>query len=444
MVGVATGSAAKYGLRGAIIGVNATAVAACLRTIRGRNFNKLSSVPRELVAQHARERRPSGVINTACKTSACFDHVADLKFLDHDGAVVIGVAVTECVQEMFTLATHFTVQSHYADLRLLSVFRSFLASRDDTLGMRETLRSNTQMTRRFDDSAVGVSHYVNYTAIDRDNRFLALRGRDNFKFAHDRCKPLITVAFDRASLRRAFELSMYDGTNWSDFRKVQYIAIEPPDLRMRFTQSGNITPLALPMGLARKFFKAALPCFIQFDEELDPDITRNVCKPKQFRAQFGQFICLVEDRQVDAITLWTRITNQTLFVGEVPEETKCVAPAVKPFSLLDRRVDSEAKYLVNDTEAEYNLVYGGRKRIPPRTARCLQTKCALGLRTKTSQTCDKLARFFDSSGGVRRCVQRFRMRTKRDWLRRRPRPFIGRISPEGRTFSARKLTQGSL
>lgn len=348
MVRVATGSAEKHSLRNSTLGVDVFARTACLRAVRGGNLDERAAAPCQLVTKHVREHRPTSVKNSSRETSVYLDHVIYLKLLNHDGAVAIGVAVTENMQEVFALSSHFTMNARNVELSLLSVLRSFLAPGDGALSVSKASKCSAQPSWGFNDSTIGVGNHVDHTTVDGDNGFYARQRIGDLNFAHDRCKPLISVTFDRASFRRALQWTMDDGVNRPDLRKMQCGDVEPPRFCVGFTKTYNVTVLELPSWCAVELLETPLPRLVQLDEKLCRNVSRYVSKPRQCSAQLRQFVDLIETCRVDTIPTRSCVSNQALFVGKVPEKSESVAPSIKTSGLICRWVDAEFERLVND------------------------------------------------------------------------------------------------
>src|SRR6185436_6581903 len=156
MLGMSTVSATEA-LPIARRGVDGAAGGASLRAVRGGDFEKLAAAPRELVAEHLDQAAPSGVGDVPSQM-AILEHVFDLQALDHDRAVALGVGGGERVQQMLALAANLAMQPTHAGYGLRSVFGSFLASGNDSLGLRKALEGSLQVLRIGNELTVGISH----------------------------------------------------------------------------------------------------------------------------------------------------------------------------------------------------------------------------------------------------------------------------------------------
>ena len=126
MVTVATTRTREDGLRRARERIHAAARAARLAGIRGGYFDHRASGPGHLVPEHVGELAPAGVEDASGEAGVRLDHVADLKLLEDDDAVALGVAAREYVKKVLALASHLSVQDGDAGLGLLAVLGSFL------------------------------------------------------------------------------------------------------------------------------------------------------------------------------------------------------------------------------------------------------------------------------------------------------------------------------
>ena len=114
---------------------------------------------------------------------------------------------------------------------------------------------------------------------------------------------------------------------------------------MRLTKRQGVTTLALPARAACELCKASLPGPVEFDEKLVADVPGNVSEPRQLGAEPGQFVDLVEGRQVALVVAAAREADAALLESQVPEKAKRRLPGVEAIDLLRRRVDAEPKSL---------------------------------------------------------------------------------------------------
>ena len=96
----------KNSLRLARSRVDMAAPCAGLARISGRHFDQDASRPRELIAKHVREARPSRVRDAA--STATFHHPCDVQLLQHNDAVALGKLCRLDVQEV--VACRLTVR----------------------------------------------------------------------------------------------------------------------------------------------------------------------------------------------------------------------------------------------------------------------------------------------------------------------------------------------
>ena len=342
MVPVATRGAAEDGLRRARLGVDAAARAARLGAIGSRNLDEGTSRPCELVAKHLGKLGPSDVCNAARQVA--FDHPHDVQFFQHDYAVALGESCRLDVEEVFALPPHLSVDASDADLGFFLILGSFLSPVDGTLSMSETSQGGFEVARVGDHVAVGRRPEVRDAAVDGDGGCISWR-RIDLDFAGDRYEPLVAVSLEGTSLRFSLKRSMHDGAKHSKLRKADVVTVKTPNLRVRFTASDCVATFSFPARSLNELCKTALPSLIEFDKKLTANVTRNVGKPRQFSAQFGQLLLLVESGREDSLVTWSRKPHEPLFEREVPEKSKRVVPASEPSDLLLVGVDTEPKRL---------------------------------------------------------------------------------------------------
>lgn len=200
------------------------------------------------------------------------------------------------MQDMVALTTYFAVQFGDSEFCFLSVLGAFLSPGDDALGVGETCKGVLQVPWVFDLIAVAISDEEHDAAIKGNDGCRSRRRWWYFDLANDRCEPLVGLTDKSAALGDSLKRSMLDDSHRAEFRKMQTDVIYAPDLGMRLAQSDMVHVLSLPARLTTDLPKAALPSTIQIDDELGADIARNIGEPRQFSAQFGQLIYLIERR----------------------------------------------------------------------------------------------------------------------------------------------------
>ena len=418
MVGKVTACASKDGLRNAACSVDAPAVRARLRRISGGNFHEFAASPCHLVLQELDETTPPGLVDASSESPICFDHAANVQFLDDHTPVALGDGRREFVQEIITLPSDCSVQARNAEFGLLFVLRSFPSSGDDTLSMGKTDNGLLHPLRILDESAIAVGDEVDDASVERDGWQRARQWLCDFKNAGDHGEPLIPVPSDCAGLGRAFKRAVsYDAKRRAEFWEVQPTSIKTPDLRVRFTKVDRVASFALPSRLISEFLETTLPCKIKFDEELRTDVTGDIGEPREFGAKFGQLVHLVEGGEILPITSWVCKPEQALLVRQVPEEAQGIAPRIKPSDLLDRRVNAKAKCLASLHKVKYILVYEQVKRFSPRASCRLQPQRALGLCSQISAKSDLSSCVGNSTRSVRGGMPGFFVRSEGSGIR---------------------------
>jgi hypothetical protein len=339
--------AAKY-LSLAGSGVDAPTSRACLRRVGGVDFRQLTALPRELVLEELGEHSPTLVEDTSRKPPISLHHVADLEILDHDGAVALGVVVTELVTEMLPLPTDLPVKVGAAELRFLSVLGSFLPPRDSTLSTRKPLESLAVEAGGWDKLAVRVRDHVRNASVDSDDGPDLWSRVGNFNLADNRGEPLIAVSLEGASLGSAFDGSVDNGSEVAEFGEPQEVAVQPPSFGMWLGQAKEVSSSLLPPRSPSHPLETALPSLVQLDEELGTHVSRNIGEPRKLSAKFGQFVDLIECGLEDSLVPRTCKSHLPLFKSKVPEAPESTLPLPEPIDLSFGRVDAIAERLARD------------------------------------------------------------------------------------------------
>ena len=223
-------------------GIDSPARSAGLRAVGGGYFDELPAAPGELVAKHLDESAPPGSADSPGKR-ATLNHVGNLKTLDDDRAVALGVGGGERVKEMVTLPADLAVQPVHAIDGLLSVLGSFLSPGDDALSSGKPLERGFEVFGVRDEIAVRVGDQMRDAAIEGDDRLGPRLWIGQLHLADDRGEPLVAFAPNRAGLRFALERSVHDSSQITELGKAQRRALEAPDLRVRL---GETETVALP------------------------------------------------------------------------------------------------------------------------------------------------------------------------------------------------------
>ena len=354
VVGMTTAGAAEM-LPATRIGVNGATSGARLRRIGRRHFDQLAARPRQLVAQHVRKARPSRPGDVP-REVAILDHAGNIQILNHDGAVALGVVVAENVQCVFALSPDLAVQTHHAELRLFSVLRSFLSSRDGTVGAGEPGQCLFEVGGVGNKSPVAVGEQVGHTAIDGDDG-LGARGRvGDLDLADNRGKPLISVSVDRAGCGLTLKRSVSDAAQVAELQEANAIARKTPRSHTRRCERKRSWSPSLPVWSPTDPLEAPLPRIFEFSQKLNAHPAWNVSKPRQLCAKVGEFAHLSKRRWIDPLPLLASEPHQPLLVSEVPQEPESILPLTKPRDLRWRRVDAKPKALVNEHQTGSDLL----------------------------------------------------------------------------------------
>ena len=334
-------------LRTTVCNVYVLARVAGLRGVGGRNFDKCSARARELVSQKLCKSSPSDRTNTTSEPSADAHHVLRMQRLYDNDAVTIGIRRRETVQSMIALTSNLSTKAHDTHLRLFSIFRPFLSSRDNTLCMRKTTHGMFVEARILDNFAVTVCDDVHDATIDSDDGRGSWNGGWHLKLTHDAHEPLIAILAERACFWLTFNWPMYDDAHGAKFWEMEPLAAESPSLRMRLTERKLVTPLTLPTWSVCKFLEAALPRMVQLNEELIAHVARNLCKPRKLSSKIRQLVDLIERCRVSPFALRASVSKEPLLMCEVPQKTQSVLPSSHAQHLRRVRVDTETKCLAN-------------------------------------------------------------------------------------------------
>ncbi|KKN04626.1 hypothetical protein LCGC14_1095520 [marine sediment metagenome] len=361
MRGMSARDAGKPRLCLATVRCNVTTSSTRLRAVRGRYLDKRAAGPVTFIAQHLDQPTPASIENAAVETGFSADvaagvcsgpfgatgHIPQLQFLDDHRTVVLGVAIRDLMQVPVPLPANCAVDSGDTASRFLLIGTPFLASGDHALCAGETLKTLLQVRRLWNKSTSGIGDEIDHAAVEGDwvaawsNRIC-----DN-ELADDAGKPLVPIAYDAARLRCAFEWSMDHCLEQTEFGEADAAILQSPDFGMRFAQRHRISALALPARLHRKPLKAALPRFVELDEQLRADVPWDISKPWKLSAKPGQLLALVKGRVVSPLAAWTCEAKQPLLMGQVPQIAQRVLPRIKTHDLCYGRIDPIAVGFVN-------------------------------------------------------------------------------------------------
>jgi len=447
MVTVSAASTNKDGLGESRLWIDDSTDRTRLRAVGCRNLDEVTPRPSELVAQHRHKLAPARVENAAVQPrlvgTSFGGHRSDVQLLDNDGTVAIGVVVRDLVQDVGALSADLAVQLGYTNLGFFSVVRSFLPTRNDSLGSGNPESHHTEKVGVFDQATIAVCHEVNAPSVERHDRG-NLRRDLLLDLARDRNEPLVNLLDKRARLGYSFETTVLDNAHGSKLRKVEPLSIQAPNLPVRFTERSKISVLALPSRLSGDLGKTSLPCLVQLHKQLSTNVAWNLCKPRQFSSQLSQLIDLVKRCQVFSIMPRMSESDQSLLKSQVPEESQSVLPPGKRRSLFFRRIDPKSKALATNHEHKYILVYGNRQQLSHGKTRSPQASRSFGLRAKIPQVHDRRSGIRDLARCLGESVCRLRERAAREQLRTKSRTPDGSLSSKGGPFDAGQLAQRSL
>ncbi len=164
--------------------------------------------------------------------------------------------------------------------------------------MRQTLQCPLIEARQIVDVTIAVSDEVHHAALKRDDRLGVEERVGDFELAHDGSEPLVAFAPRVTCLGRTFQRAMHDRSKVAELRDTKLASIESPGLRVRLTQREEILAFAFPARRARELLEAALPGFVELDEQLRAHVARYISQPRQLGAQLRQLVDLIERRVV--------------------------------------------------------------------------------------------------------------------------------------------------
>lgn len=360
----ATGTTEAFPTTG--VRVHMPAGEARLRAILRRNLDERPSGPLKLVAKHLGEAGPSRVRDTTRQAPS--NHSCDVELLEHDYAVALGESRRLNVQEVRALASHFSVQTHDAKCRLLSVLGFSLSSRDNSLRTSKSRHGVFVKLRVRCESTVRISEHESDTTINSNDWCSSRKRSEHLDLTHNQRVPLISVSLQRASLRFTFERPMDNSAQVTEFRESQNSAIESPCFWVRFGKAEKISLLALPSRGSRKSLETKLPSLVEFDEKLSANVSRHIGKPRRLETKFLQIVDLIERCRV--VLLRHRKSKQPVLVREIPKPTKGRFPRHKSGLLRRCRVDAIAKGLTGQHRVDFGLpvTNGPRPRSSPSDA----------------------------------------------------------------------------
>jgi hypothetical protein len=233
------------------------------------------------------------------------------------------------------------VQLGNANLRLLSVIRTLLASAFRTLSPGKALQCAFEVTRVFHQCAVAIGEKVRNAAVYTYRRLVPGYGVGDLLPINQRDEPLVYLPDDGAGLWSALGQTVDHGLERTELREEHPVTVESPSLRMRLTDVEPCAP-SLPTGSSGQPLERSLPSLVQLYQELGGDIPRHVRKPRKLSSKLLELIDLVERRVVTALALWARQAKETLFVSQIPKESLSVVPLLQSLNLSLGRVDAKA------------------------------------------------------------------------------------------------------
>ena len=264
MVDIATALTTEMLLM-ARLGVDRSARRASLRAVSSRDFDETTAPPGELEAKSSTRRpHPASAIRRA--SGRFLEHVGNLKALDDDRAVALGVAGGERMEDVVALAANLSMQPIHAAHSLGAIVGSFLSPGNHTLRSGKSLECGLQGPWVFDESAVRISDQVGDAAIESDDGLSPRCRVRKLDFADHRDEPLVPVTANRTAFRSALERPVHDRSEVAEFRKTELVSHEAPYLGMRFGETETVSTLALPARSSSDPLEAALPGLIELDK----------------------------------------------------------------------------------------------------------------------------------------------------------------------------------
>jgi hypothetical protein len=337
-----------------------------LRAVGGVNLRQLPPLPCQLVGEEFSEQAPTLIEDASGEPSVSPHHVADLKVLDHDGAVALGVVVTELVTEVFPLPPNLSMQVGDTKLCFLSVLGSFLPLRNGALCAGESLEGLAVEVRGLEEQPVRVRDHVRYASVDGNDGLDLRKGVGNFNLADNRGEPLIAVSLERAGFGVAFDGSVNDGSKVAELWKTNGASVQPPSFRVRLTKPEEVSSSLLPSRSPHYALETTLPSLVEFNEKLSTHVSRNISQPRKLFAKLGQFVDLVEGGWKDPLISWAGVAHLPLLKSEVPQPAKSTFPFSVPLDLSFSRIDAVAERLTGEHRVRLPHQDERRRAVPPR------------------------------------------------------------------------------
>jgi hypothetical protein len=350
--------AAELGLRESASSVDVPTAVTRLGAVRGWHLDQSATGPRQLVSQAPDETTPPGIKDTPGHAPTRAHHVINLKLLNNDRAVALGVGGAEIVDDELALPSHLAMNVGDASLGLLPVGRSFLLARDVALCPGKSGHCRGVESRGFDHVPVAVCDDVDHAPVECHYGLGSRRWVRHLNLASDAREPLVPVAPNGARLRLPLERPMLHHANAAKLGKAQARVVDLPSAGVGFADCRRLATLAFPARRPGNSLETTLPSTVKLDEQLTACVSRHVSEPRQLGPKSGELLVLVGGGWEPSTG--SREPHQPLFVGQVPEEPQRRFPSSKPLDLLWRGIDAVSKPFTNQHHRNHSTFNGAR------------------------------------------------------------------------------------
>lgn len=334
-----TGAAEMLSPSGARINVSARG--ARLRTVVRRCLDQSAPGPREFVTKKLGQDGPSGITNAPGSCSA--HHCGSTQFLDHNNAMALGKSCRQSVHKVCALALNFSVHAHHAQLRLVTVFGSFLAPRHDALSTSKALHSALVVSWVSCNVSFRVGDDVGDATVQCNCWATACLGIRDLDLAHDQNKPLISALHQCATFTLALDRPVHNSANVSYFWESHIVGSDAPCFRVWLSQAYRDVVLFFPSRRSRYALEASLPGEIEPGQHVLTNVARNITKPREFGTKIRQLLHLCSKRNEHTFVSGSGKSHEALLVGDIPQEPHRVLPTSEAILLLSRWINAIAE-----------------------------------------------------------------------------------------------------
>ncbi len=334
-----------------------------LRGVSSRHLDESTSTPGKLVSQHVGKLRPSSSSDAASET-VVLEHALDVELLDDNRAVALGVGSRQLVQDVVALSLDLAMDATHTVQGFCPVLGSFLSSISNMLSPTKSFQCLFKVSWIPNLLSVGISKQIDHTPIDGHHRNSPRAWFGNLVFAQDAGKPLISISLNRTGLRLSLKRTVNHDLQGTDLGKAQFAAGKSPDLGMWFAKPECVSYLSLPSRPIGKLLETSLPCLVQLHEQLSTHVAGDFSEPRQLGSQPSQLVDLIESGDVLPLIARPGKPDQSLLVGQVPQEPQGVLPTIQISSLSTGRIEAKTKTLADEHGSSLPLAHVTVKRVP--------------------------------------------------------------------------------